>query len=87
MFYFVFSATYKEFFLRVVDLFRECGEQYRGIEELLDGFAHEDLTFISSSSGQNKLLEVSNGLFDDEDDEDRDDCSPKKKARVRRAHY
>ena len=82
MFYFVFSATYKEFFLRVTDLFRECGEQYRGIEELLDGFAHEDLSFISSSSsssGQNKLLEVSNGMFDDEDDEDRDDCSPKKK--------
>ena len=70
--------------MRVVDLFRECGEQYHGIKELLEGYANEDLTFISSSSG-NKLLEVSNGMFDDEDDEDRDDCSPKKKARVRRS--
>lgn len=67
----------------MVDLFRECGEQYNGIQELLSGFASEDLSFLSPSSS-NKLLEMKN-MFDEEDFVgDEEECTPKKKLRVKK---
>lgn len=68
----------------MVDLFRECGEQYNGIQELLSGFANEDLSFISPSSS-NKLMEMKN-MFDEEDffGDEEEECTPKKKLRVKK---
>jgi hypothetical protein len=79
-----FAATYKEFFVRTVELLKECSEQYRGVGELLASYATEDLSFLSPSPGKSTQPSINFGFgISDEDEDDEGVSSPKKKLKVR----